>query len=417
MEICIFEDGKSTDLEPLNYTRPVYDLVCGMTMIRKKILRLFPGVPYSLHTRPYLNDFFSERNPEIAVNKISSDSCLFINGRILPPVNFKELIQFDKKEDKLFVCQNQIVAAKVSGKNLDNIKANLNNELYLSLFDGIAQEAIEIPFINYSWDLTRYHADEMKKDYDAIFAPIQPERIRGTIADGVHLVNKKDIFIDEGAVIKAGVVIDACNGPVVIGQNSIVNANSVIEGPVYVGKSSQIKPLSVIYDNVSIGNVCKIGGEVEYSIIQSYSNKQHQGFLGHAYLGSWVNLGADTNCSDLKNNYSLIKAYANGKDIDTGLQFLGIIMGDHVKSGINTMFNTGTVVGFCSNIFGAEFPEKYIPSFAWGKSGIYDLQRSLDTAKKVMLRRNQVMSAHEEKLFQYIYWVTQSEREQRGYTS
>ena len=174
------------------------------------------------------------------------------------------------------------------------------------------------------------------------------------------------LFIGNETVIKPGVVIDASNGPVYIGKDVEVNANSVIEGPVCIGDNSLVKSFAAIKENVSTGKVCKLGGEIEDSVIMPYSNKQHSGFLGHAYLGSWVNLGADTNCSDLKNNYSSIKVNLNGKHIDTGHRFLGLIMGDHSKTGINTMFNTGTITGFSCNIFGSGFPDKFIPSFTWG---------------------------------------------------
>ena len=418
MEICIFEDNKAGNLAPLSFARPVYDLVCGMTMLRKKIERTFEGTRISLHTRPYLHDHVTYRNSEYIVNKVaSSDTCLFINGRVMLPINFKKIIKLDSPGDVVFVSKGQVVAAKVTGKNLEFIKTKISDVLTLETFEGIQTEEVDVQFYEYPWDFIRYHSGEMYRDYSQLFAGITDKRIRAEIGAGVHLVNEKDIFIDEGAIVKPGVVIDASSGPIVIGKNTVIESNAVIMGPVYIGRSSRVRPLSVIYDNTSIGNVCKVGGEVEFSIIQSYSNKQHQGFLGHAYLGSWVNLGADTNCSDLKNNYSTVRAQTNSQEVDTGLQFLGVIMGDHCKTGINTMLNTGTVVGFSSNVFGAEFPAKYIPSFAWGKDATYNVSLSITTAKKVMLRRNQTMHDCEEKLFKHIFEITKSEREQRGYNS
>ena len=351
MEICIFEDNKAGNLAPLSFARPVYDLVCGMTMLRKKIERTFEGTRISLHTRPYLHDHVTYRNSEYIVNKVaSSDTCLFINGRVMLPINFKKIIKLDSPGDVVFVSKGQVVAAKVTGKNLEFIKTKISDVLTLETFEGIQTEEVDVQFYEYPWDFIRYHSGEMYRDYSQLFAGITDKRIRAEIGAGVHLVNEKDIFIDEGAIVKPGVVIDASSGPIVIGKNTVIESNAVIMGPVYIGRSSRVRPLSVIYDNTSIGNVCKVGGEVEFSIIQSYSNKQHQGFLGHAYLGSWVNLGADTNCSDLKNNYSTVRAQTNSQEVDTGLQFLGVIMGDHCKTGINTMLNTGTVVGFSSNV-------------------------------------------------------------------
>ncbi len=416
MEICIFEDNKAGNLAPLSLARPVYALVCGITMLRKKIERMFEGTRISLHTRPYLHDYVTYHSPKYIVNKIgSSDACVFINGRVMLPANFKKIVKLDASEDIVFVCKGDVVAAKVSGSNLEFVKTKISDVLGLETFDGIKTEEIDVQFYEYPWDFIRYHSGEMYRDYSQLFAGISDKRIRAEIGAGVHLVCEKDIFIDEGAIVKPGVVIDASSGPIVIGKNAVIESNAVIQGPVYIGKSSRVRPLSVIYDNTSVGNVCKVGGEVEFSIIQSYSNKQHQGFLGHAYLASWVNIGADTNCSDLKNNYSTVRANTGTQEVDSGLQFLGVIMGDHCKTGINTMLNTGTIVGFSSNVFGAEFPPKYIPSFAWGKDAAYNVSLSIATAKKVMLRRNQMMHDCEEKLFKHIFEITNSEREQRGF--
>ncbi|MCZ6704104.1 MAG: transferase, partial [Ignavibacteria bacterium] len=211
---------------------------------------------------------------------------------------------------------------------------------------------------------------------------------------------------------------DASNGPVYVDENAFIHPNAVIEGPVYIGETVTIKAGASIYENVSIGKLCKIGGEVEDSVLLPYSNKQHAGFIGHSYLGSWVNLGADSNCSDLKNNYGTIKVQLNGKVVDTGSQFLGVIMGDHSKTAINTMFNTGTIVGFSCNIFGIGFPDKYIPSFSWGGSenlSTYELDKSMATAKIVMKRRDEELLPANEKLFENIFKLTTEERnEQRN---
>jgi len=227
------------------------------------------------------------------------------------------------------------------------------------------------------------------------------------------IVKKKNIFIGEGAKIKPGVVLDAEGGPIYIGKNVTVFPNAVIEGPAFVGNNSSIKIGAKIYENTSIGEVCKVGGEVEDSIIHSYSNKQHDGFLGHSYLGMWVNLGADTNNSDLKNNYGNVRVTINGEQVDSGSMFVGLTMGDHSKSAINTMFNSGTIVGVSSNIFGAGFHHKYIPSFSWGGSETmetYDVERSIDVAKRVMARRKIEMTGAEEKLFRTIFDLTKEER-------
>ena len=185
----------------------------------------------------------------------------------------------------------------------------------------------------------------------------------------------------------------------------------------FVGEGSSIKAGAKIYENTSIGEICKVGGEVEASIIHSCANKQHDGFLGHSYLGMWVNLGADTNNSDLKNNYGNVKVVINGSSVDSGSQFVGLTMGDHSKSGINTMFNTGTVVGVSCNVFGADFPPKYIPSFCWGGAkglDVYDLAKSVEVARSVQARRKHTMSDSEAEVLRVVFEATKRERENAG---
>ncbi len=421
MQLCIFEDLYYDRLEPLIYARPVYDLVCGMNMIREKIARHYPGLKLRFHTRPYLEAFLKIRYPEIKVNELAEEDCLFINGRILPSDDFADLIPVNGPKDTIYMCGSTIAAARVSASFLPRIVSRLNDLLTPSDFEGLKSEQVNVQFINYTWDLINNNHNEMLKDFKEFIRTHLAEstdNIRGTVFDGAHLVGKENIYIAEGAVVKPGVVLDASGGPIVIDRNAVIYPNSVIEGPVYIGESSQIKSCARIYENVSIGRVCKVGGELEHSIIHSFSNKQHSGFLGHAYLGSWVNIGADTNCSDLKNNYGNVKVYVNGEIIDSGSQFLGLVMGDHSKAAINSMFNTGSVVGFSCNVFGSGFPPKYLPSFSWGGSDAittYDIERSLETAKRVMLRRQKVMSPTEENLFRKIFDITQKERRKRGY--
>lgn len=417
MQLCIFEDIYYDRLEPLIYSRPTHDLICGINSIRAKILRAYPGIRYSLHCRQYLDQVVKTKNPLVDVNRIEDDACLFINGRVLAPENMQEIIPADSGEDRLYVNKGTVIAARVSGKKLESLRANLFDLLSLSDFDGLPVEQVEIKHIDYIWDLVNNNHDEFLSDYNSLLSK-KENRVQGKVHEGVHMVEKDCIYIEEGAEIKPGVVLDASNGPVYIDRNAVIHSNAVVQDCVYLGESSQIKSCARIYDNVSIGKVCKIGGEVEDSIILPFTNKQHSGFIGHAYLGSWVNIGADTNCSDLKNNYGHVKIYVNGEVVDSGSQFLGVIMGDHTKTAINTMFNTGTIVGFSCNIFGAGFPAKYIPSFSWGGSGAvttYDLNRSIETANRAMLRRDYSLTESDERLFKKVFDLTAKERRKRGY--
>ena len=414
MQLCIFEDAGIKKFEPLSLSRPVYDLVCGYSTLKNKLLKMFPGIKYSLHCRNYLEQVVRLHNPGIEVNKISDDDCLFINGRVLANTNLPKLLSVKNKDQRLFVKNGIIVGARVSGDMLSRV--NLNSLLDHLDFVGIPVEEIDVRTVNYIWDLIGNNGSELRNDFGRISDKRKKKnqkKITGKVHDGVHLLGKKEIIIEKGAEVKPGTVLDASGGPIYIDKNALIFPNAVIEGPVYIGESVRIKSAATIYENVSIGRVCKIGGEVEASVILPYTNKQHSGFLGHAYLGSWINLGADTNNSDLKNNYGNIKMYIDGEIVDSGTQFLGLVMGDHSKSAINTMFNTGAIVGFSCNIFGSGFPNKFVPSFSWGGAGslsTYRVEKSIEVAKKVMLRRDIVMSEEEEKLFHQIYEMTESER-------
>ncbi len=411
MRISIFEDTLTDNFYPLSLSRPVYDLLYGMSTLRRKILRFFPNAKISLFCRKYLEETVKQNNPGVEVNELNDDNYLFINGRVLIDEAFYEILTKNSAE-KVFIKNDILISAKITSNTINKIKDKFSDLINISLFEGVPEEKVEIETVDFIWDLIKNNGSKLRQDFKYINSPAISEDAR--LFRSVNLINKDDIIIEAGSVIKPGVVIDASNGPIYIGKDVEIYPNSVIEGPVYIDDNCKIKSCAVIYENVSIGKVCKIGGEVEDSIIMPYSNKQHSGFLGHAYLGSWVNLGADTNCSDLKNNYSTIQLNLHGKKIDTGLQFLGLVIGDHSKSAINSMFNTGTIAGFSCNIFGSGFPEKFIPSFSWGgkeNMETYDVNKSIATAKKVMERRNIAMTKADEDLFNTIFNNTKSERQ------
>lgn len=416
MQICIFEDIEFSNLEPLIFNRPVYDLLCGTSTLKEKILRSYGNVSYSLHTRPYLKALVEQQNPGIPVNQINDDYCLFINGRIIAPKNLSEILPLIETEDKVLVNEDTVVAAYLSGERLKKRKSFLNDLFSISDFEGLPVKIIDIKCAKYIWDLMNINGSQIKEEAEYFINEIRHNYV-SILPSSVNTIKPENIFIGKNATVKPGVVLDASNGPIIIEEEVEVFPNAVIEGPCFIGKGSKIKSCATIYENVTIGNTCKIGGEVEQSVFMPYSNKQHSGFIGHAYIGSWVNLGADTNNSDLKNNYSTVKATIGGKEIETGLQFLGLMMGDHSKSAINTMFNTGTVVGFSCNIFGAGFPDKYIPSFSWGGAEsmtTYDVNKSMQTAKVVMARRKVEFTKADEEVFKTVFELTSNERQKRG---
>ncbi len=416
MQICIFEDIEFSNLEPLIFNRPVYDLLCGTSTLKEKILRSYGNINYSLHTRPYLKALVEQQNPGIPVNQINDDYCLFINGRIIAPKNLSEILPLIETEDKVFVNEETVVAAYLSAERLKKRKSFLNDLFSISDFEGLPLKIIDIKCACYIWDLMNINGSQIKEESEYFINETRNNYVN-ILPSSVHTIKPENIFIGKNAVVKPGVVLDASNGPIIIEEDVEIFPNAVIEGPCFIGKGSKIKSCATIYENVSIGNTCKIGGEVEQSVFMPYSNKQHSGFIGHAYIGSWVNLGADTNNSDLKNNYSTVKATIGGKEIETGLQFLGLMMGDHSKSAINTMFNTGTVVGFSCNIFGPGFPDKYIPSFSWGGAEsmtTYDVNKSMQTAKVVMSRRKVEFTKADEEVFKTVFELTSNERQKRG---
>ena len=409
--ICIFEDEKFADLIPLVYFRPVYELKCGIFTLREKIERFFKSATVSLHCRGYLEATLKQQFPRKMVNKVADDTCLFLNGRVVMDDNLNSELQKTTGE-VIFKNGDTVIGFRLSGENLSSFSKLLNSPVKYSHLPHLKEIEVEARIINFPWDLITLNKVELPSDIEYLSQItknlIDPLQIPNTV-----MLNPEKIFIEKGCTIKPGVVLDAEDGPIFIGKNVKLLHNSVIQGPVYIGHDSTIKVGANIYHNSSIGPVCKIGGEVGDSIIHSYSNKQHNGFLGHSYLASWINLGAGTNNSDLKNNYGTIKIFINGRNVDSGSQFAGLTMGDHSKCAINTMFNTGTVVGVSSNIFGAGFPPKSFPSFGWGggESVItFELEKALDVAKKVMERRNVYMTDEEESLFKYLFEITKSER-------
>jgi UDP-N-acetylglucosamine diphosphorylase/glucosamine-1-phosphate N-acetyltransferase len=386
-----------------------------MTTLKEKIIRAFPKEKIMLKCRNYLQAFVKADNPKCKVNHFDNDDYLFINGRIIAPSNLKNILSVKSGEEKVFVSKEIVVAAKISGKGIKDLSLDKVEVIDTELFKNLPSEEIEIACASYLWDIVYLNGKEIHSDFK-IYTKNKSSASKKY--PGVSFVNKKSIFIGKDVDVKPGVVLDASTGPIFIEKNVTIFPNAVIQGPVYVGESSKIKSCATIYPNVSIGKVCKIGGEVEDTIIHPYTNKQHSGFLGHSYIGSWINIGADTNNSDLQNNYGTIKVQVNGRHIDSGKQFVGLMMGDHSKTAINTMFNTGTVVGFSSNVFGAGFPPKYIPSFGWGGNESmkeYKLAKALETAKAVFARREKDFKKEDELLFETIYNLTKENRSIRGY--
>jgi len=344
------------------------------------------------------------------VDKIDAEEILFINGRVLFTEDIKNIVARDNSE-KIYLKDDQVVAVLVKQPNLAQIEENINNFSFDFYDINIETEEIECRMITYPWELIMYNMEEIAGDFRF---SINSPKIEGTVYSGTSIINENQVFIGEGAIIKPNSVIDAERGPVYIGKNVQVMPNSVIIGPAFIGNESIIKPGATLQEGTNIGEFCKVGGDVYNSILLSYSNKQHDGFMGNSFLASWVNIGAGTTTSDLKNNYGNVRMWVNGELIDSGLKSMGAVIGDFTQTGINTTFNTGTSAGVICNIFGEGFQPKYVSSFLWGGNNNfkeYNLEQGIKTIELVMGMRDKKLSEEFKDLIYYMFNYTRFERE------
>jgi len=392
MNICIFEDFFISNLFPVNYLRHTSEIICGAVSLKDKAEKYFKPKSVYIYTRNYLSSYLKKKYSKNKVNVFPERECLFLNSRV---IFNKELAgKILNKKNVLWTKDGHIVAIHAGGLAFDLINKIFSlKPAELNDFGGIELETVEIKgdikIINNLSDLIRYHEDELNNDFNNIF-------------------KYKKLIISAKCKISKQTVFDTSSGTIFIGKNTIIEPFSFIKGPVFIGNNCIVRSGSQIYGPLSTGNYCKISDEISSSILHSYVNKQHPGFLGHSYLCEWVNLGAGTNTSNLKNNYSKIKLKIGSKTIETDSIFLGSIIGDHTKTGINTMLNTGTVIGISCNIFGSGYHNKYIKSFSWddastGKNIPYEYDKAVQTAFVSMKRRNIEMSREYEDLLKYVY--------------
>jgi UDP-N-acetylglucosamine diphosphorylase/glucosamine-1-phosphate N-acetyltransferase len=402
--IILFENPETVNnLYPLIYMRPVSDLRTGVFTLFEKWQKLFPDWEIKILTREYLNEYWDEYFPGTIVSTEElADENVWVNSQVLPDALFHEI--FGKlNSGEGAATKNGVAFVKTVSSTVVEPDSILS-----------AIPEIKINFISYPWDLIRINGEEILKDFRLITGFKQNMPME-EMPEG--WLGKENIHASRKAEIYPNVVIDAGNGPVIIDKGVTIQPFTFIDGPVYIGENSVIKAGTRILHGTTIGPVCKISGEISQVICHSFVNKQHDGFLGNSYLSPWVNLGADTVTSNLKNNYSPIRSRIGGREVDTGEIFLGLMAGDHLKSGINTMFNTGTVAGCFANIFGGDFPDKWIPSFAWGGNSPfaeYDPAKAIATARLVKSRRGIKLSLTEEKLINKIFEMTRKERANKG---
>jgi UDP-N-acetylglucosamine diphosphorylase / glucose-1-phosphate thymidylyltransferase / UDP-N-acetylgalactosamine diphosphorylase / glucosamine-1-phosphate N-acetyltransferase / galactosamine-1-phosphate N-acetyltransferase len=409
MNLCLFEDEHARDLHPLTYFRPVYDLRCGIRTLRRKAEDLIPHTSLSLACRSHLAPFVASQNPGIPVNIVPARAALFINGAaLITPSAVKQLRK--QRGSYAAVSDDRLVAVYVDDRRVKDVEQLEDGSLDFSRLRDLPKVSVDTPVIRYPWDLLARNGDQLIIDAVALKGGISR---KAKIDRGAIIAGRPHITIGAGTTVAPGAVIDARHAPVYIGRNVEISPGAVLEGPCAVGDGSKIRIHAKIYGGTSLGPICKGGGEIEGSIMHGYANKQHDGFLGDSYLSEWVNLGAGTTNSNLKNTYGPVRVDINGESIDTGRMFVGLIAGDHVKTGINSSLNTGTVIGPSSNIFGGGYPPKSIPSFAWGgAAGLepYDLERALAVAMTVMSRRNVIAGDAYRELFRHVYSLTAHER-------
>lgn len=389
MNLILFDDPSiRQDLSPFTLTRPVSEIRVGILTITEKWEKRL-NTRASFHTADYLVEKYKVK---------STDDNLLVNGAVCPDDNLVKVINALKKEEAL--SKNGIlIAAQTKSTSFDNVK--------------VTEYKNEITLIDQVWKIFQFNATEIKNDFTLITLG-RKSKLLNDPHTKIYGEVGKDIFIEEGASIKAA-VLNAENGPIYIGKDAQIQEGALIRGPFALCEGSHVNMGAKIRGDSTVGPFSKVGGEISNAVIFGFSNKGHDGFLGNSVIGEWCNLGADTNTSNLKNNYENVKIwnYKKGGFKDTGLQFCGLIMGDHSKCGINTMFNTGTVVGVGCNIFGDGFPRTFIPSFTWGGAAgfsTFQLNKMLDTAEKVFERRGKKLENVDKKILQHLFETTGSNR-------
>jgi UDP-N-acetylglucosamine diphosphorylase/glucosamine-1-phosphate N-acetyltransferase len=372
---------------PLTYTRSLADFRIGILTIREKwehYLNIKTTTIVADYLQPIYEHNFQQNN-------------IIINAQILPNPTIVDEIKALQEGQKLVINETTIATFITNAKQLTEVEIVIHSK------------ATEVIILENSWDVFSKNDVALRADFDLITSG----RTSAPISASNTIIGT-DIFLEAGAKVEAS-ILNATTGPIYLGANSEIMEGCIVRGALALCAGAQLKMGAKIYGATTLGPGCKAGGEVNNSVFFANSSKAHDGFVGNSVIGEWCNLGADTNNSNLKNNYEEVKLWSEQQEkfVKTGLQFCGLIMADHSKCGINTMFNTGTVVGVSANVFGAGFPRNFISSFSWGgASGFteYKIDKALQTMQHVYARRNKILSEVETKLYQHIYEITEKQR-------
>ncbi len=404
LHIIYFEDSSVAQFSPLAAFRPIYALRAGILPLYLRAEKYFPESTLTLTCRDHLAPTTNELIKDIPINiiKKTDTPILFINGRIREYGNLPKLVS-EAKDSIVYYSNEPLVAIYLTPETLNHLPQIATIQEYNNYFQSQKDQIMDFhttaTLYNHSWDLMADVEKEIVDDFRWMEKSF-PTATGVKVHDGVFWVNIDDVYLGNNVEIMPGAVLDASNGPIYIGDNTKIESHATIYGPTAIGANSLI--LRGKISSSSIGHTCRVGGEVEWSIFQSYVNKYHDGFIGHSYVGSWVNFGAMTTNSDLKNNYSEIRTRLNGKAVNTNSNKIGSFIGDHTKFGIGTLLNTGIQIGVCCNLFGGTLiTDKEVKPFQWGSTGNYkkyDVEKAIETAKIVYDRRGLNFSDHDETL-------------------
>ncbi|MDH7447217.1 GlmU family protein [Aquimarina sp. 2201CG14-23] len=388
MNYILFDGASRNSLLPFTYTRPVAEIRIGILTIREKWEK-YLGYTTSTITEEYL----SEKFPMVEL-----EANVMINASYLPTENLVIMVKNLQPDQAIFYEDEPIAFYAKEDQEVD--------------FDSyeVIQYNYDTFTVKYTWDIFSKNDRAIKEDFELL----TKDRKSQPIPASNNIIAPENIFLEEGATLEF-TTLNAAAGPIYIGKDAEVMEGSLIRGPFALCDHATVKMGAKIYGATTIGPHSKVGGEINNSVIFGYSNKGHDGFIGNTVVGEWCNLGADTNTSNLKNNYAPVRlwSYETEGFAKTGLQFCGLMMGDHSKCGINTMFNTGTVVGVNANIFGSGFPRNFVPSYSWGGSSgftTYLTKKAFEVAKVVMARRNVEFTEEDQKIFNHVFEETKTWR-------
>jgi len=393
MQLILFDDHSRENLLPLTFTRPGSDIRVGILTIADKWEQEL-GISSSTLTVDYLQGKYP---------CITAEDNLLVNGILLPNSQLIAAIR-DLGQEQALVREGVLLAVRTG-------KAGAENFEFGKWMNKGTEYGETVSLVDQPWKIFELNGQEIEADFERLTR----NRESGQLSSTVRVDRPAYVFVEPGFQGE-NFTLNASRGPVYLGKDSEIMEGSVIRGPFALCEGSVVKMGAKIYGPTTLGPFCKVGGEINNSVLQANSNKSHDGFLGNSVIGEWCNLGADTNNSNLKNNYGEVKIwnYASRDFVGTGRQFCGLIMGDHSKCGINTMFNTGTVVGVSANIFGPDFPPTFIPSFSWGGSGgftEYKLKKAMETASLVVERRELELSRDDRAILEYIFQYSKEFRQ------